>query len=77
MIKLLTTRAALNEEDMTGIIGAVDMVITRGSTLVAVGDHILADSFAQPFIKHKVFANKQIGQTQVFHIMRIFDDASV
>ena len=50
----------LDEQQMTGFIGAIDMGITGRITLVAIGNDIIADAFSHPLIKDEILANKFI-----------------
>ena len=51
---------ALDKQQMTGLVGSVDMGVTRGPTLVALGNDFIGDPFAPAFVEHKVFAFKLI-----------------
>ena len=62
---------------MTGIVGAVDMVITRLTTLVAPGDHIFADPFAHAFVEDEVLADKLVLQSFFIDLAGIFYDTPV
>jgi hypothetical protein len=49
---------ALNEKQMTPVVGAVGMGVAGFSALVAVGDNLAVHAFAQPFVEYKVFTDE-------------------
>ena len=58
---------ALDKQQMTGLVGAVDMGVTRGPTLVALGNDVLRNPLGSPLVKNKVFSHKGIFQSLVIH----------
>ncbi len=61
---------------MTKVIGTIGMVVTRRSTLVAMSDDVVADTFAKAFVKYEVFSNKFIFKAFFSDLSGIFDDAT-
>jgi hypothetical protein len=52
----------LNEQEMTGLIGAVDMRIRGLPALMAPGDDISGDTFTETLVKNKILSNEPGGQ---------------
>ena len=72
----LGTRATLNKEQMTGFVAAVGVVVVGLPALVALGNNIGTDAFAQPLIKNKIFADKLIGQVLGLGLPRVFNNSA-
>src|SRR5690606_38023559 len=76
IIHFFFARLTLYKEQMTGIVGTVGMQIGRGSTLVAMCNHIVRNSFCPTLIKHKILSNKFIFKTFFIDLSHIIDDAT-
>jgi hypothetical protein len=50
----------LNEQDVAGVVGAVDVRVARRAALMAMRHYIGTDAFAHALIEDKIFANKLI-----------------
>ena len=61
---------------MTAVIRAVSMIITRFSTLVALGNYIVCNSFPQTVIEHEIFTDKLTFNIFFLDLARIFDDST-
>lgn len=67
----------LDEEDVASFVGAIELSVRGFTTLVAVGDDVLADAFTQALVEDEVFAEVFILQAQCFALAGILNDASV
>lgn len=65
---------ALNKQQMTGLIGTINMGVARGSTLVALGDNILGNTLSSAFVKDKILPLKLIVNPFFFYLSGVFDD---
>ena len=54
-IHLGATSFTLNEQQVAGLVGAVDMGVTRGVALMAVGDDISGDALAASVVENEIF----------------------
>ena len=50
------TLITLDKKKVAGIINTVNMSISRFAALVAVGDHVGADAFAEPLVEHEILS---------------------
>lgn len=50
----LSTGGALNEKQMTIIVGAVGMGVARCTALVTAGNDVVGDALAETFVEHKI-----------------------
>ena len=60
-MEFFRTSGALDEEEVAGVVGAVGVVITGLSALVAFGDDFGGDAFAEAFVEDEIFADKLVG----------------
>src|SRR6185295_6454863 len=65
------TFRTLDKQQMATLILTIGMGIGRFSALMAVGDDLSADAFAQPVVKNKVLTPEFILQSLLFHHIRI------
>jgi hypothetical protein len=68
---------ALDEQQVTIVVGAVGMFIAGFSALVATADHLAVYCFSQPVIENKILTNKFRRQLFFGYQPGIFDDTSV
>lgn len=74
LVHFFSTGITLDKQQMTGLVDAIYMGVTRGTTLVALGNDILRNTFAPTFVKDKVFPYKLVFQLLIFNLPCIFDD---
>ena len=76
LIHFSGTGLALNEKEMTGLIRAIYMGITRSPALMALGDYVRRYPFAAPMIKNKVLAQKFVFKIFIIYLPRVFYNAA-
>ncbi len=62
---------------MATVVGAVGVGVTRFAALVAVGNNLPVYAFAQPFVEHKIFADKFRLEVGRFDLAGIFQHAAM
>ena len=70
------TDITLNKQQVTGLVGAIDMSVARGSALVALGNDVVRNPFGTALVKDKVFPFKFIFKPEVFDLACVFDYTS-
>ena len=61
---------------MAKIIGAVGVLVARSAALMALGDDVWADAFAQALVEDEIFADEFVGKILFPHLARIFNNAA-
>ena len=59
-LSFFITRIALNKQEVTGLIGTVNMAVARRTTLVTLSDYMLTNSLRTAFVEYKVFSDELI-----------------
>lgn len=75
-VVLLAASVALDEEEVAKIIGAVGVRVARSAALMASGDDVGADAFAQALVEDEIFADELVGKILFPHLARVFDNAA-
>ena len=65
---------ALNKQQVTGVVGAVHMGVTRRATLMALGDHLIRNAFCTSFVKDKILPDKFIFKTCLLYTSDAADE---
>ena len=59
----------MDKEQVTVVVGAVGVCVTRCTTLVTVGDDVVGDALAESFVEYEVlalgFGIEEIGRAHV------------
>src|SRR6476469_8137325 len=61
---------------MTAIIAAIRMRICRSAALMTLGNHLIADPFAQAVIKNEIFTLELILQSLLFYFIGIMNNSA-
>ena len=56
----LLTGFTLNKQQVTSLVGAVDMGVAGGSTLVALRNNVFANALSTAFVENKVLPHKLV-----------------
>ena len=59
-LSFFITGIALNKQEVTGLIGTVNMAVARCATLVTLSYYMLTNSLRTAFVKYKVFSDELI-----------------
>ena len=51
----------LNEQDVAGVIGTVDVCVARSTTLMTVGNNLFGDAFSETFVENEILTPEFIG----------------
>ena len=77
LVHLFSTGITLDKQQMTGLVDAIYMGVTRGTALVALGNHLFGNTLSPPLVEDKVFPFEFIIQSLVLHLTGVFDDPAL